>query len=329
MSRCCYALLKRRDLKRALLLLAGVGFLAASQALAIPVIDSFYAGSYSLVNLGGVPGVPVRYGGINFLAGDPNTLLLGGNANDAAGEIDTIEVIRDGGGHVAGFVGTASLFSAAPFIDGGLAYGPGGVLFFTGYPVNVIGQIKPGSTSPDKTVTAPVTASVGSLAFVPAGFAGAGNLAIASYNDGTFCQAPVTPDGTGTFDIGACGTTTILQGGLEGIVYVPVGSALFPNPSILVSEFDANLVSSYELDGSGNPIVGTRRVFISDLSGAERAVLDPTNNDFLFSTFGGSNDVLRVSGFAAPPPDVPEPSTVTMLAFGFAGLLGFARKLRD
>jgi hypothetical protein len=40
--------------------------------------------------------------------------------------------------------------------------------------------------------------------------------------------------------------------------------------------------------------------FIKGLSGAEGAFIDPLTGDFLFSTFGSSNQVIRVSGFIAP-----------------------------
>jgi hypothetical protein len=292
------------------------------------MVDPYYAGSYSLLGLGSAPGIPGPYGGLAFNSSDPNMLLLGGAANGGAGVIDAIAVTRDGSGHVTGFSGSALLFSTAANIDGGLQFGPGGVLFYTGYPSNLIGQIKPGSTSPDRTDPAPIGSSVGSLAFTPAGFPNAGGLALASYNAGTFCQATVTPDGSGTYNIGACGPTTFIGGGPEGILYVPIGSALFPVPSILVSEYSTNSVASYELDINGNPIVATRRLFITGLSGAEGAALDPLTNDFLFSTFNGGNQVLRVSGFAAPPTETPEPTSFALFGFGLCSVALFIRKRR-
>jgi hypothetical protein len=304
-----------------------VACLVAAPAFAVPIVDPYYAGSYSFVNLGSAPGVSTNYGGLVFKPGNPNTLFLGGAANSNVGVIDALTVTRDSGGHVNGFSGTASQFALAPFIDGGLSYGPGNVLFVTGYPNNTILQFLPGSGSPDKTTTAPIGSSVGAVAIVPAGYPGAGNLAIASYNSNLFCLAPIAPDGSGTFNIGGCGTITSISGGPEGILYVPLGSPLFPNPSILVAEYSYGNIASYELDASGNPIVGTRRIFISGLTGAEGAALDPTNNDFLFSTFGGANQVIRVTGFAAPVSDTPEPATAGLLGLSLAGLL-WGRRFR-
>lgn len=47
-------------------------------------------------------------------------------------------------------------------------------------------------------------------------------------------------------------------------------------------------------------MVGTAQNVITGLSGAEGAFIDPVTGDFLFSTFGGGNQVIRLSGFPAP-----------------------------
>jgi hypothetical protein len=75
-------------------------------------------------------------------------------------------------GHITGFNGTAVQFSTAPQIDGGLAFAPNGVLLFTEDPDNKMGEIKPGNTAPDKTVTLSKPDrlhSVGALQFAPNG----------------------------------------------------------------------------------------------------------------------------------------------------------------
>jgi hypothetical protein len=295
--------------------LAALGALAPAQAFG-QVIQPPFDDDYSFTDLGTPPGVPPNLGGLTLKAGTMDRLLIGGSANNSGGGVYEIGVTRDVNGHINGFSGTATLHASSPFIDGGLDYGPADVLFYTRFPTNEIGQIELSSSMTDKVVDLdtttpdPVTGSVGALKFVPAGQPGAGSLKIASFSNSTWYDADVAPDSTGTFDIinvnNIPGST--LSGGPEGIVYVNPGSPEFTNPSMLVSEFSAGRVSAYEIDVNGDPLPATRRNFITGLSGAEGAFIDPVTGDFLFSTFGGGNRVIVVQGFAEPPP--PPPPTV-------------------
>ncbi len=317
--------------------------LALHAPLAYPLaIDPFYSGSYSVSSLGSVPGLPTPYGGLTFL--DNDTILIGGVANQAAGRLYTIDVFRGGGNHITGFSGTVSQFGGSgsgigDFNDGGVVFGPGGVLFLARWPSNEIGQVKPGTTADeDKIVPGPAGASssVSALNFVPAGFGGAGKIKIVTWSAGQWYDATFTPDGSGTFDITGfsqvdldpvAGGVQTVPGGPEGFVYIAAGNPLFSVNSMLISEFSAGEVGAYELDADGNPDVSTRRPFVTGLSGAEGAAIDPLTGDFLFSTFGGANQVVVVQGFLAPPPPngAPEPGT---LALGGLALLAmvFARR---
>jgi hypothetical protein len=71
---------------------------------------------------------------------------------------------------------------------------------------------------------------------------------------------------------------------------------------MVVAEYGAGNIATYELTATGDPNVATRRTFISGLGGAEGAFIDPFTGDFLFSTFGGGNHVIVVRGFVPPPP---------------------------
>jgi hypothetical protein len=65
--------------------------------------------------------------------------------------------------------------------------------------------------------------------------------------------------------------------------------------------------------------VATRQTFISGLTGAEGATIDPLTGDFLFSTFGGGDRVFVVRGFSQPSPTptaTPVPATPTPTATG-------------
>lgn len=319
---------------RKLLLAAAAVVMVPSAAQAAPCIGvTFGAGfaSYSCNSLGTPTGVTGRLGGINFL--NNNTLLVGGEANVAAGYIAQIGVTRDAQNHIIGFSAPSSFFASAPYIDGGLAYGPNGVLFATGFPNNTLLQYKPGSSAPDRTdVLGANVSSVGAIVFVPTGFGGAGQMKILGYSGGGFANGTLTPDGSGTFSVVTGPNIATLSGGPEGAVYVSGANAGFGGiNSLLVSEYSVGRVGAYQVDASGNPIVASRTDFITGLSGAEGAVIDPLTGDFLFSTFGSGNEIFVIRGFVTPPQPggVPEPTTWAMLLMGFGAIGTALRRRKD
>jgi hypothetical protein len=268
--------------------------------------------AYSVTDLGPPPGVPSRLGGLTLKAGTTDRLLIGGLANEPGGALYEIGVVRDAAGHITGFSDTAVRFADAANNDGGVVYGPGGVLFLARWENNELGQTMPGSTITDKIINLAslgVTASPGAILFTPQGQPGGGSFKLAGYRDGQWYDADVVPDGTGTYDVANLRAMpgVVLPGGPEGIVYVPAGSPRFGSPSVLVSEYSAGNVAAYQVDENGDPVISSRRVFMGGLSGAEGAFLDPLTGDFIFSTFGGEGRVVVVRGFRAPPPELPPP----------------------
>jgi MYXO-CTERM domain-containing protein len=299
-----------------------------------------FAADYTVTDLGSIAQLPSFYGGLTFLSA--NAIIIGGNANFAQGLIYQVAVQRDAGTQrITGF-GAATPFrggSIGTFNDGGVVFGPGGVLFTSQWPENKLGQTKPGSTVEDKVIDlAPlgVADSHAALNFVPAGFGGAGKVKLVTWETGEWYSASLAPDGAGTFDLVGLVQVDVdpgsaamdpMPGGPEGFVYVDGANPGFGSHSLLVSEFSAGSVAAYQISANGDPVLGTRRDFLTGLEGAEGATLDPVTGDFLFSTFGGGDRVVLVSGFTeTPPPPVPEPQTAALFLGGLATLWAWARR---
>ena len=287
---------------------AAVVFVSAASA---QNVTAPYSSVYSIADLGSVPGVPGYYGGIVFK--DNNTLLIGGDANYANGAIYQITVARDSSGQITGFVGTASLYASAPYIDGGLWWMPNGTLCYTTYHYgdssnpatgNRIGQILPGGTSAARTTplgALGVYPSTGAGTLIPAGFPGAGTMIVGTYSYGEVYTLPYTLNQDGTYTLGNATLRCDTDDGLEGFVYVPTSNALFGTTSMLVSDYDNYTINRYLVDQNGMPIVASREEFVTNLGGAEGGTLDPVSGAFMFSTFSSTSRVLMVRGFTAPP----------------------------
>ncbi len=222
-----------------------------------------------------------------------------------------------GAGISPDFPGVLRLYPGAQstigqYNDAGLAFGPDNVLFVTRYFTNQLGQLeqsKVGSMGPDKVIDlAPlgVTGSGGSIGFVPPGFPGAGSMKLLSWGGGGWYHCEFSPDGNGTFNITSASLRATV-GGPEGIAFVPHESPVFQPNSVLIVQYGYSRVFAAPLDASGDPIMAQGQDFVRGLPGASGACIDPVTGDFLFDTWGGAHQVLRVSGFATPSP-TPTPT---------------------
>jgi aspartate 1-decarboxylase len=280
---------------------------------------STYGKYYLAYDLGTIPGVPGYYGGINLKLGDPDTLLIGGYADNVGGTggVYAASVTRDADGHITGFDKAATRIADAPGIDAGMVYTPDGVMLLTTWPNNQLLQLKPGSTSPDKVIALGnynVASSSSGLAFVPSGFPGEGQLKLNSYSGSQFYTLNLSPDGLGTYSIDSVKLNTVLPGGVAGMDYIPLGSPEFDTPSLLVADYGEATVSAYEVDGQGNPIVSTRQLFMKNLVGANGAFIDPLTGDFLLATYRQTTSLKVVRGFAgSAPPELGLESWVVYL----------------
>lgn len=259
-----------------------------------------FASAYAIRDLSAPPQVPGPLGGLVIDPLAPNVLLIGGLANTANGAIYRVALERNSSGYIVAWgCGETTQLASAPAIDGGLAFAPNGVLLFTGYPNNTLGQIVPGESQPAKVIdltSLGVASSVGGLVIVPSGMPGAGSIKLLSYSWGIWYSASLVPDGAGTYDIVNVSSGVGIGGGPEGATYIRAGNPGFPVDSVLVSEYGTGSIVAYEVDANGDPVLGTRRIFVQGLFGAEGAFTDSVTGDLLFCTYGG-NRVIAVSGF--------------------------------
>ncbi len=273
---------------------------------------------YSLVDLGVVRRLPPAYGGLTFRPAITSTLYIGGLAGTQDAGVYTVRVRRDRDNHITGF-DPAFFFAKSPGmgkggLDAGLTFTPtGDTLLYTSYDDNSMGQIKATSRRPNKQIdlgSIGIESSVGALAFVPKGFAGAGRLKITSYTTNLFYDTTMTADGSGTYEIAIPTKSTKLSGGVDSFIYVKAGNPGFSQDSLLITEYDSTKVSAYTLDANGDPIPTSRRDFITGmtyhsptaLTGTMGATVDPLTGDLLISTFfeddPSKSRIFAVRGFS-------------------------------
>lgn len=260
---------------------------------------------YTLTDLGSITDLPAQYGGLTIRPEEPDILYIGGNANSGNAALYAVPLVRnESTNNITGFGGPATLVANTPNIDGGVVFASNGTLLFTRYSMNELGQILPDSSYISTSLsTYGIASSVGSLAFVPESFPGAGNLIFSSYNASVLYQIPYSTEASGQFNLSekvAEVSVSTTASGPEGIAYIPEGSAAFENFSMVISSYSSGKVVVFEVDENGLPDPQTSRDMVIGLTGAEGALIDPVTGDFLFSTFGGGNKVIVISGFEAP-----------------------------
>jgi hypothetical protein len=274
-----------------------------------------YVADYTAYELGAIPGVPGPLGGCVIRAQDPNTLLIAGESERETGAIYEIKVKRGKCKHIYAFDGRATKIADAPHVDANLVVTANDLMLYTRWPVVGFGQLLPGANAPSKqTDLAAIGMSgggAGGLGFVPPGLASAGELRAVTWPQGDFYHLATVANGA-LLDVTAVLRTVTLEGGPGGFAYIPAGSPGFPNQSLVVAEWSQNRVATYEVDGSGDPIVATRAEFFTQFPRPWGAYFDPVTGDFLFLTWGqgsggGSDDKLYVVQGFTPPPPPPTP----------------------
>jgi len=108
---------RRMTLLKTGILTLGIGAIVTwSSTVAAAVIAAAFSGSYAVTNLGSVVG----NGGLAFLPGDPNHILLGHDANAVTGVFYKVPVTRDANCHVNGFLPHTTFGTVGEYNDGGV-----------------------------------------------------------------------------------------------------------------------------------------------------------------------------------------------------------------
>jgi hypothetical protein len=259
--------------------LASLASLATAQSVVAP-----FTGAMQVVNLG-FPTNVFNYGGTAFVPGNPNVILFGAYGS---AQIMASVVSRDGFGRIDG-VGAATPVASVGGPDGGLAFGPGNVLFATWWPDNKISQFKPGSVVPDRVddlSALGVSVSVGSCTFVPTGQPGAGRLKVVTWPSSEVYDVPLTPDGNGTYALGPIGAPVQIANGPEGLVYASAALPLIAG-QLLVAEWNTGDIVAYQVDAIGNPIPGTQQTVVGGAVNPGGGAIDPLTGDAVFLSGNG------------------------------------------
>ena len=103
--------------------------------------------------------------------------------------------------------------------------------------------------------------------------------------------------------------------GIEGAFYVPIGSPLFPKPSVLIANYGMGSIVAYQVDNNGDPVPATAQDFITGLTGVDGSCVDPLTGDYLFTSFQ-NNTIYIVGGFGGAAAQIAITSPANGATFG-------------
>ncbi|MCD6498762.1 MAG: hypothetical protein J7M25_10760 [Deltaproteobacteria bacterium] len=276
-------------------------------------LATHFSSLYSTYRLGAIPGVTTTHlGGMTISSWDNDILLVAVNSEEAGGQIYEVGVQRGPCGHLLAFQDATPL-ATTPYVDANLVYGPAQDLFYTEWPVQKVGQLLPGHTTPDRETDVSALASgcggadqgPGGIGFVPPNLTAAGQMRLSTWSGGCWYHMDYQADGSlFTLSNPVQVAASRLQGGPGGFAYVPAGSPGFASQSLIVAEWSANKVAVYLVDQNGDPTTTTRQDFFTTFPKPWGAYFDKVSGDFLFLTWGGeyAGQVYVVQGFVPPPP---------------------------
>ncbi len=281
------------------------------------VLADEYEPFYVAYDLGTVPaeggGVLPRLGGLVVSPQDPNVALVIGPSEVPEAMLHSIELERGPCGHIVGFKGAAKPILTAPYLDL-MVNGPKGIAFISHYPTRQLSQYIAGQPALASTIDLQALGmesiySPGGINFVPPGYPEAGMLRIAAFkidHVGTSGWYRATIDYQDpAYTITALSKTVDVPNGPGGFAYIPVGSPLFPEQRIIMTEWTSQpqAVSSYAVDAAGDPIPATRKPFFTSFVKPWGSYFEPETGDYIFLQWENQPDhVYIVQGFVPPPP---------------------------
>ena len=281
------------------------------------VLADEYKADYVPYDLGAVPkeggGVLPRLGGLVVSPLDPDLAYVIGPSEVPEAELHVIGLERGPCGHIIGFKGGAVKVLTAPYLDL-MVNGPKGIAFISHYPTYQLSQYIPGQAALASTIDLAALGmetiySPGGINFVPPGYADAGQLRIAAFkidHVGTsgWYQAKIEYQDP-AYAITALTKTVDVPNGPGGFAYIPVGSPLFPEQRIMMTEWTSQpqAVSSYAVDAAGDPIPASRKPFFTSFVKPWGSYFEPETGDYIFLQWENQPDhVYIVQGFVPPPP---------------------------
>lgn len=275
---------------------------------------------------GAALGLPSPLGGMLFSA-DGKTLYVVGGSEQISGGLYAVPVQRDSITQVVTNLGPATnvtlVFACDPNtrgLDAGWELGPGGTLFYTYWPANVLGERPGGFTGTETRYNmgdVALPSSIAGLTFSPhltdtnTGFA---LLQCSTWQGAGLFNLSLTPKGGGLFQpTSADQFVTLPRQGTGAIQYFPSGPlrghilyvnwdygevmVLFMDPKTGMA-FDA--VTGLPTHGTANPIV-TR--IAHDLGvGPWGLEFDPLTLDFFIATWAGDpgNSIIQIAQTGLP-----------------------------
>ncbi len=263
-----------------------LGFLLMVPSLAAQTILPPFNQHYSWRSVGRIHPAHPTYGGITLHHSNPDVLLFAPFGTMA---IWAVPLSRDSAGHIVGLGSPTFHASAGDRLDGGLAYSPTNVLFHTTNPSNTVGQMWPGFTFTNRveylgSLSGNTFASVGTCAFVPPGYPGAGQFKVLSWSTADWRSVNLRLEANGLYRFLSLSAARHIGGGPEGIVYPPPGSPAWPDSSrVLIADLANSQIRALPIDGNGDPLLAGAGVMMINVAGVGGGTVDSVTGDLLFT----------------------------------------------